>query len=457
MMKRTNTAITHRKAAKRKKRRKSDAVLIAVFIISISMAGAIFFSGSYFQALIQNKNFMIPTPTLRPTITVAATPVENHQPDLSAKAVLTSVGDILLHSSVISGGLQKDGTYDFNYAFGYVSGYFKQSDYAIANFEGTLDGPPYTGYPGFCAPDTIAAAIKNAGIGMVTTANNHAYDRRLSGLKRTYEVFSNEGVAVVGTRSAAADPSFRIVSINGIRIGFTGYTYETVGQPAGKALNGIALAPEAESLIDSFNYYRKETFDKNLQEMADRISQMKKAGAECIIFEIHWGSEYKNVSNAKQKELAQFLSDHGADVIFGHHPHVLQEIDVLESAAGGRKTLVYYSLGNFLSNMLYTSQGTNGYAEDAMIARVEIVRSESGAINVTKGEYISTYVYKDKTTGKTIHKIIPVEEALKSPEKFELPQNVISSLIQDSSIRIKKVLSGSDGMKKGIIVGEFVK
>lgn len=438
------------------KKSKSNAFLVAVFIISISVAGAIFFSGSFFRELIQNKNFMIITPTLQPTVTTAAlTPTKTPETDLSAMAVLTSVGDILLHSSVITGGLQKDGTYNYDYAFEYVTDYFKQSDYSIANFEGTLDGLPYTGYPRFCAPDAIASALKNAGIKMVTTANNHAYDRGISGIERTAEVFAGEGIEVIGTRREATDPAFKIVQVNGIKIGFTGYTYETVGSQTGKSLNGIAMASETVGLVDSFNYYRTDSYNEDLQEMADRISQMKEAGAECIVFELHWGTEYKNASNGQQKQLAQFLADHGADVIFGHHPHVLQEIDVLKTATGGRKTLVYYSLGNFLSNMLYTSNGTGGNAEDAMIARVVITRDKDGAINVTKGEYISTYVYKDKTTGKTIHKIIPVEQALKSPGKFGIATETVTTLIENSSVRIKKVLAGSEGTTNGIIIGEY--
>lgn len=460
MMKTKKAAGARKKIKKRKKHFKINTFLYAVFIITISTAGMIFFSGTYFQGLIRNENFMIPSPTLQPdataiisgVITAAAVPTKIPEKDLPAKVVLTSVGDILLHASVITGGLQKDGTYNYDYAFEHVTGYFKNSDYALANFEGTMDGPPYTGYPGFCAPDPIAAALMNAGIRMVTTANNHAYDRGLDGIKRTPEVFAKEGVEVIGTRSDASDPSFRIIQINGIKIGFTGYTYETVGSQTGKSLNGIALSAEAAGLVDSFNYYRAESYSEDLQEMGDRVSQMKEAGAECIVFQIHWGTEYKNVSNAKQKELAQFLADKGVDVIFGHHPHVLQEIDVLKSSANGRNTLVYYSLGNFLSNMLYSSQGTNGYAEDAMIARVEIMRREDGTINITKGEYIGTYVYKDKTTSKTIHKIIPIAEALKSPDKFGVGN--IRELIENSMVRIKKVLSGSDGTKNGILIGE---
>jgi len=376
-------------------------------------------------------------------------------PNMTAQAVITSVGDIILHQAVIDGGLQNDGTYIYDYIFEYVNSFFTDSDYTIANYEGALNGPPYSGYPAFGGPDAIATALATAGVDMVTTANNHSFDKGLAGLKRTPEVFIKEGIEVIGTRTNAQDPKFKIVDINGIKIGITGYTYETIGTETSKALNGIILPQQAQELVDSFNPSRPDHYAKDQAEMASRIVAIKEAGAQCIVFVLHWGEEYKIVSNAKQKNLAQFLSDQGVDVIFGHHPHVLQEISVVSSKISGKSTLVYYSLGNFLANMAFGTHGTNGYAQDAMIAKVTIDRDENGQIKVSKGEYIGTYVHSVKSGSKTIHKIIPVQTAINNPELFRMQTQI--GLIKNAQDRIDNVLSKSNGIQSNILIQKYNK
>ncbi len=438
------------KKRNRKIRQVVNGLVMGVVIIVII---GVFSSSNPFS---NNKNTSTgsQTPTLSSTSAASASPTLTPEPDLTASAVISSIGDIILHQAVIDGGLQGDGTYQYDYIFEHVSSYLQQSAYTIANYEGTLNGAPYSGYPMFNGPDAIASALKNAGIDMVTTANNHAFDRGLAGLKRTPEVFMKDGIKVIGTRSKPEDPKFQIVDLNGIKIGVTGYTYETTGTETGKALNGILLPKEADDLVDSFNPYRAALYAKDMEEMTARIQAMKDAKAECIVFVLHWGEEYKTASNETQKKLAQFLSDQGVDVIFGHHPHVLQEISVISSSISGKDTLVYYSIGNFLANMGFTTQGTNGYAQDAIIARVSIERDKEGNIHVTKGEYIDTFVNKEKIAAKTIHKIIPVRDALKNPEKYNMGKQ--TALLNDSAARTANVLSKSNGTKGSVLIQEYV-
>ena len=148
----------------------------------------------------------------------------------------------------------------------------------------------------------------------------------------------------------------------------------------------------------------------------------------------------------------QFLADQGVDVIFGAHSHVVQEISVVSSMVRGKDTLVYYSLGNFLANMNFTTQGTNGYAQDAIIAQVTIDRDKKGAVHVSKGEYIGTYIYRQTVGGKMTHRIIPVKEALTAPEKFGLEKVV--RLLKDSAARIENVLAKSKGTQGAVLIQE---
>jgi poly-gamma-glutamate capsule biosynthesis protein CapA/YwtB (metallophosphatase superfamily) len=424
-------------------------LIVALFItITFSLAygaGIIHFPGNSPSS--GNEESTPPTATLSPEPTPIPTP------DLSAKVVLSAIGDIILHESVRNGGLKEDGSYQYDYLFASVTEVFQEADYVIANFEGAMNGPPYLAYPFFNYPDEIAVAIRDAGIGMVTTANNHAFDRGVSGLKRTAEVFREIGVEVVGTRSDPQDPITRILEIHGIKIAFAGYSYETPGTEGGKAINGLSMPSSAHDLIDSFNPYRRERFESDKRQMAQRIQEMREEGAECIVFNIHWGDEYKTRSNSYQRELAYFLADEGVDIIFGHHPHVIQEIEVIYSAKRGKNTLVYYSLGNFIANMVYSTHGTNGYAEDALIAMAEVTRSSDGKISVTKGEYVATYIYKERLDNRILHRAVPLGRALADPAGYRIEEN--RKLFEDSINRVAAVLSSQTGDHNGTAVGSY--
>lgn len=355
------------------------------------------------------------SPVPVPTVPPEPTPTPEPEP---LRANLVAIGDILLHQSVIDGGLQSDGTYRYDHVFADTSALLSAADYTLANYEGTLGGPPYSGYPLFGGPDAIATAMHQAGIDLAVTANNHAMDRRLAGLVRTPQAFAEAGIASVGTRSSVEDPTFVIEEIGGIRVGFTAWTWETIGTETQRAINGIPLPKEAEPLIDSFNPSRPARYAQDLDAMRARLDEMRTAGAECLVFIPHWGEEYVTASNRQQREMAQFLSDAGVDVIFGIHPHVLQEADLIHSDVTGKDTLVFYSLGGFLSNMDYGTHGTNGHALDAIIASATVERAVDGTVRVVAGGYTGTTIVREKVAGKTLHRVLPVQAALADPEAF---------------------------------------
>ncbi len=352
-----------------------------------------------------------------------------------------AVGDLILHQAVIDGGKQADGTYRFDTAFADTKDILSSADLAIAGYEGTLNGPPYSGYPLFGAPDAIATAMAAAGIDVVTTANNHALDRKLSGLVRTPKILAQAGMRVVGTRAAPEDPSFVIEEVKGIRIGFTAWTWETVGTETQRTINGNPLPKGAEALIDSFNPSRPERYRRDLEAMKRRIAQMREAGAECVVFLPHWGEEYVTVSNRRQRDMAQFLADAGVDIIFGLHPHVLQEVSVVTSGAAGRSTLVFYSLGGFLSNMDFNTHGTKGYALDAIIARAVIVRDADGSVRVREAGFLGTTIVKERVGGKLRHRVVPVRRAIADPAALGLAG--AGALPVEAEKRIMKVLGAS--------------
>lgn len=377
------------------------------------------------------------SPTPIPTISPTPAPVE-------IRATITAVGDILMHKAVIDDGLtttaEGDTVYDFTPDFKYVSAIFKQSDLAFANFEGTLAGPPYTGFPAFSAPDEIADALYEAGFRVMGTANNHCIDRGLDGLIRTATVFREKGFTVIGTRPDTTSPMDTIEDLNGIKVGFINYTFETIGSESRRTINGIWLPEGAEDLVCSFNSYREDAYARDLAAILARADQLRSDGAEFICFSVHWGEEYQRQSVPWQRDVAQDLADGGIDLIIGHHPHVLEEAEVLTSQVTGKNTLVFYSLGNFLHNMNFGTLGTAGNAQDGAIARINLLKTEDG-VRIEFAEYIPTYVVRVPDGNFLTHYIVPVLKGLIEPEAFESS----TEEMQASYDRIHKILGDSTG------------
>jgi len=375
----------------------------------------------------------LPTPSSTPSPTPTPTPA----PEI--RATITAVGDIIMHKSVIEGGLTNPGeavlVYDYNTDFQYVSSIFEASDLAMGNFEGTLNGPPYSGFPSFSAPDAIADALFTAGFRVICTANNHCIDKGMDGLIRTASVFRDAGLTVIGTRPDTTSPMDTVEDLGGIKVGLLNYTFETPGTEQRKTINGIPLPDGADLLIDSFNPYREPAYESDMLAIFQRVDELRRQGAEIICLTLHWGEEYNTHSVAWQQRMAQDLCDGGVDLIIGHHPHVIEEIDVLTSAVTGKQTLVYYSLGNFLGNWNFGSLGTAGKAQDGMIARVTFLKTADG-VTIEKGEYIPTNVVRIPKGSGLQHLIVPVLPALSDPAAYQ----TTTAEMQASYDRINKIL-----------------
>ena len=209
--------------------------------------------------------------------------------------------------------------------------YIQSADYAVVNLECPLGGRPYTGYPCFSAPDEYAWQLKKSGFDLLLTANNHCLDRRDAGLRRTIKMLDSMKIPHVGTYVDAAARSSQlplIADIKGFKVAFLDYTYGT---------NGIKI--QGNVVVDYIDKPKME---------AD-IKAARAAGAQVVCVNMHWGIEYKLSPNSDQTSLAQWLVDHGADLVIGGHPHVLEPFKMVHSTATGRDALVVYSMGNFIS------------------------------------------------------------------------------------------------------------
>ena len=311
-------------------------------------------------------------------------------------ATVVNTGDIILHSTVLDGAKTADGGYDFSAFFSATQGYFNSVDLATANLEVTLGGTEsgaFSGYPAFNAPDSLLDVIKSSGIGMLTTANNHCYDTGLFGLKRTVQQLKKSGIDFIGTKEADTDPTYIVKEINGIKIGLVTYTYENSSGEGQKSINGNIVKPEANNLINSFNYDRIEQFYIDAQAV---VNEMEQAGAEAVVFYMHWGEEYQLTANTWQKSIAQKLCNMGVDVIVGSHPHVVQPVELIYSEDSQNTTVCVYSMGNAISNQRQELMDScpSGHTEDGMLFYYTFEKYGDGTVALGGVDIIPTWVNK---------------------------------------------------------------
>ena len=277
-------------------------------------------------------------------------------------------GDAMQHAAQIEAARTSDGTYDYSECFAGVAPYVSSAHYAVVNLETPLGGKPYSGYPCFCAPDSYAEALRDAGFDMFLTANNHTLDRRDRGLRRTIAKLDSLGVDHIGTYAGDSCRNAMlplVKNINGYRVGFLNYTYGT---------NGIE--PGRDVVVDYIDTLA----------MKRDIAATREAGAELLVVAIHWGDEYRLLPNNSQKRVGEFLLRQNVDMVIGGHPHVIQpmKLRVSETDTLHRQLLVY-SLGNFISNM--KTRDTRG----GVMVKVSLKRSLDGRAYIERASYVPVF------------------------------------------------------------------
>lgn len=338
---------------------------------------------------------------------INATKIAND--DSSVKNItISAIGDIMAHDDQLKAQFDKDNnTYSFNNNFKYVKPYISNSDLAIGNLETTLAGPKakYSSFPKFNSPDELADAIKDSGVDIVSTINNHTYDRGSDGVYRTLDVLNSKDIEHVGTQKNDEDENFLIKDVDGVKLGITAYSY---GQVYGSttALNGLNIDYND---LNNLNIFNSSYVDIAFNEIKDTLDVMNNKESDLQVVILHWGDEYTRQPNEFQKELAKKLCDYGVDIIIGSHPHMVQPIEMIKSDENDNETLVIYSLGNFLSNQRNEILNKK-YTEDGVIANIGINKNlNTGETKISNVEYIPTWVNKyNNKNGKLTYEIIPL-------------------------------------------------
>ena len=305
------------------------------------------------------------------------------------------IGDIMCHNSQYTDAyIASSDTYDFSYVFDNIKDYIDKADIAIGNLETTFAGKKrgYSNYPRFNSPEQLATDLKELGIDVLSTANNHSMDTGYSGLVSTLNFLDEVGISHTGTYSSIEDQNKVLVKdINGIKIAFLAFTYGT---------NGIPVPKD--------NSYCINLIDEDL--ILKQLDAAKKQNPDLICVNMHWGNEYQLKQNDTQKNLADLLFKNGVDVILGSHPHVLQPMEkrtvTLEDGTT-KDCFVIYSLGNFISGQ------TKDNTKNSVILNINFTKNgETDKTTIDSVSYVPIYMYKASSGNTKKFRVLDIEKSI---------------------------------------------
>jgi len=275
-------------------------------------------------------------------------------------------GDLLIHGPVFRRALAygHGRRYEFRQMFRTIRPLIAGADLALCHLETPLTHGPPRGYPSFRTPVALAAAIRATGWDACSTASNHTLDAGRRGVASTLDALDRARVRHAGshrTRAGARRPV--ILEAKGIRVAFLAYTALTNGQrvPHRWTLN---MARAARILGDA--------------------RRARRAGADAVIVNVHWGAEYRNAPTRGQRSLARALTrSKDITAVLGQHVHVVQPIRWILGKP------VIFGEGNLLSNQ--TAACCPAGSQDGLIALLDLRVGASG-VRAVRVRYLPTYV-----------------------------------------------------------------
>lgn len=321
---------------------------------------------------------------------------------------ITCWGDYMNHITQIRQA--KATNYDFTDSFAVIKDIVGKSDLSIVNLETTIakDESDMSGYPEFATHENVIKAFKDTGFDVVSTANNHSYDRRLKGIDLTIDAIEKYGLKRTGTFKENESTNPLIVDVKGIKVGFFSYS---------QMLNGYEKLMLNSGRDTAVNLINTEQIQKD-------VNYLKENHADIIMCYMHWGEEYSDYPNAYQKNTFKKLSDMGVDLVIGSHPHTIQKADVIEN--DGKKSYCVYSMGNLVSDQ----RESYGQYYGVEIGVYSDIKIEKIGDKTTIKSFENKPYYVDKYTDDvtTRYVVVPVKQVLNSEINYPRKDKIISKL-----------------------------
>ena len=275
---------------------------------------------------------------------------------------LSFVGDLLLlKDQVTSAWDENTGSYDFSGVFEYAAPYLQEADLAI----GVYEGPSAGGDRGYTTsnygdgikiylnyPDEYAQAVKDAGIDLVSTANNHLLDMDLEGALRTLDVLDDVGLLHTGSyRNQEEKDELLIVEVEGVKIAVLSYLTNINYYPV-EEVN--ADTPWLTSIMPQTKHSH---YDALIDEIEEDFAQARESGADLILVLPHMGTQFKHTTSNFQNHWNAYFAELGADIILGDHAHAVQPVEYIGD------TVVVNCPGNFANSYIAKDGDATAIAE----------------------------------------------------------------------------------------------
>jgi poly-gamma-glutamate capsule biosynthesis protein CapA/YwtB (metallophosphatase superfamily) len=393
----------------RLRRRKSKKpLLIFVLIVVLVLAGggvwAMFFRETTSNTASNNK-----------------TQAEESYEKYPKRIRLVASGDTVVHDAVNLNAKNPDGSYDYYPMLSSMTPLYDNADIRFCNQVTPAGGKDLgvKGYPKFNAPTELVRDLGKMGCNLVNTASNHSFDTSQEAINNNVNAWKNveNTLAVVGQNSSPEEgDEVHTFEVRGVKFAFLAYTtYVNADAPT---QNDYGV-----------NRYSREF-------AGTQIAQAKKAGAEIIITSMRWGTEFSSEIDAAQESEGLWLADRGVDVILGHGPHVLQPVKEIEKT-DGTKTVIWYSLGNFLNTQLETEALFNGLA---------VMDFDVESKSLTSISYLPVYSSYSWTTDQAAREDLLSRKNVKLYQLDDVTQelinaNQIKTTSTEQAERIKNILN----------------
>jgi len=332
--------------------------------------------------------------------------ISDKEIDIYKSAVkIIIAGDLILLKDAVSNAY--DGSeYNFTSTFEYTKKYISDADLAIGVFEGPCAGED-TGYSSsnrddgiplaLNFPDSFAKAVKVAGFGLVSTANNHVLDKGVDGALRTLDVLDAIGLTHIGSyRSQADKEQIKIIEIKGVRFAFLAYTYGS------NKIKIEKLRKSENSYISSFLADPSSAqFRSAKADVLNDFERAKKEKPDVIVVLPHMGSEFIRKPDYYQKAWNKVFIEAGADIVLTDHSHHVQPIEFRGDA------LIVNGVGNFCCS--YTKN--NGDASSLLEIYIDQNNKKVRGVSIIP-------LYTQAPLGRT-YRALPIYDILTDPDLRE--------------------------------------
>jgi len=303
------------------------------------------------------------------------------EPQVS-KVSFLAIGDVLMHSALYSKCEINISDCVFDRFFSAWKADIDSVDYACVNQETVFipRGDKYSSYPTFGTPEEVGTAELKAGFDIVTHATNHTMDRGAKGVDYTLDFWKGKPMMVLGVHGTAEDQEkIRYDEKNGIKFAFLNFTY---------GLNGQKMPKDRQYMVDM------------LDSEGDWLKRIAEAdeNAEVVVAFLHMGTEYTELPDRDALSRAEKAIDAGADILVCAHPHVIEPFGVFKTKKGN-KGLVFWSLGNFISNQFRLGTLLGGVAKFDVQKTVD---GDKSIVEVTRANLEGSITYVDQNGHSTV-------------------------------------------------------